>query len=295
MLVVLEDKEKGSKMEVCCGNSKLMKRFGILSPEVQQQLLYLEQEGQTVVVLAVDKVPSLVLTLQEDHLCKPEAKFVVNFLQNKMRMRVCMITGDNEHAAKKVAKYLEIPEENINWSAYPETKRMIVEKYQEEGETVMFIGDGINDSPVLAQADIGCSINSASDLTVSAAGIVLIKDSLIDLWRAILISKKTFQRIKINFAFAFMYNVLLIPVAMGVFYPFEGFRLDPMYAAMAMALSSISVVTSSLLLKTYNPDKEISQTSGQSLSRIEPNSAEMSDITEMANISYNRTSSTVLL
>jgi len=121
----------------------------------------------------------------------------------------------------------------------------------------MFIGDGINDSPVLAQADIGCAINSASDITVSAAGIVLIKDDLIDVLRAILISKKSFQRIKINFAFAFLYNVILIPVAMGVFYPIHNFKLDPMFAAVAMALSSISVVSSSLFLKLYNPDEHI--------------------------------------
>lgn len=127
----------------------------------------------------------------------------------------------------------------------------------------MFIGDGINDSPVLAQADIGCAINSASDITVSAAGIVLIKDDLIDVLRAILISKKTFQRIKINFAFAFLYNVILIPVAMGVFYPIRGFKLDPMFAAIAMALSSISVVSSSLFLKLYRPDGHIRDMTGK--------------------------------
>jgi Cu+-exporting ATPase len=129
----------------------------------------------------------------------------------------------------------------------------------------MFIGDGINDSPVLAQADIGCAINSASDITVSAAGIVLIKDDLIDVLRAILISKKSFQRIKINFAFAFLYNVILIPVAMGVFYPIHGFKLDPMFAAVAMAMSSISVVSSSLFLKLYNPNDHIRDSHGGSV------------------------------
>ena len=118
---------------------------------------------------------------------------------------------------------------------------------------MLFVGDGINDSPVLAQSDVGCAINSASEITVSAAGIVLIKDSLEDVLKSILIAKKSFQRIKINFMFAFLYNVILIPVAMGVFYPIKDFKLDPMYAAAAMALSSITVVTSSLLLKTYKP------------------------------------------
>ena len=151
-----------------------------------------------------------------------------------------------------------IPFNQVTFSAYPETKKKVVETYQKKGSRVMFVGDGINDSPVLAQSDIGCSINSASDLTVSAAGIVLIKDSLLDVWRAVLISKRTFRRIKINFMFAFIYNVILIPVAMGVFYPLNKLRLDPMFAAVAMAMSSISVVSSSLLLKLYKPEKSIS-------------------------------------
>jgi len=92
---------------------------------------------------------------------------------------------------------------------------------------------------------------------VSAAGIVLIKDNLIDVLKAILISKKSFQRIRINFAFAFIYNIILIPVAMGVFYPIKGFKMDPMFAAIAMAMSSISVVSSSLMLKLYNPNNAL--------------------------------------
>jgi P-type E1-E2 ATPase len=117
----------------------------------------------------------------------------------------------------------------------------------------MFIGDGINDSPVLAQANVGCAINSASDITVGAAGIVLMKDNLKDVLYSIMIAKKSYQRIKINFFFAFLYNIILIPVAMGFFYPIKGFVLDPMFAAIAMAASSISVVSSSLYLKTYEP------------------------------------------
>ena len=136
-----------------------------------------------------------------------------------------MITGDNKHSALKVAKHLDIPVENVTYSAYPETKKKMVEKYQSEGKKVMFVGDGINDSPVLAQSDVGCAINSASEVTVGAAGIVLIKDSLEDVLKSILIAKKTFNRIQINFFFAFMYNIILIPVAMGVFYPIKGFKL----------------------------------------------------------------------
>ena len=117
----------------------------------------------------------------------------------------------------------------------------------------MFVGDGINDSPVLAQAEVGVAINSASDITVNAAGIVLMKDSLDDVVNAIRISKASFRRIKINFMWAFLYNLLLIPIAMGALYPIHGFRMDPMLAGAAMALSSISVVLSSLMLKLYRP------------------------------------------
>ena len=123
----------------------------------------------------------------------------------------------------------------------------------------MFVGDGINDSPVLAQADVGVAINSGSDITVNAASIVLVKDSLYDVVNAIRISKSSFQRIKINFGWAFVYNIILIPIAMGVLYPANGFILDPMYAGVAMCLSSISVVVSSLLLKLFKPVQNLQQ------------------------------------
>jgi Cu+-exporting ATPase len=117
----------------------------------------------------------------------------------------------------------------------------------------MFVGDGINDSPVLAQADVGVAINAGSDITVNAAGIVLMKDSLYDVVNAIRISKKSFRRIKINLIWAFLYNMILVPIAMGILYPINGFKFYPMYAGGAMALSSISVVLSSLMLKIFKP------------------------------------------
>ena len=178
----------------------------------------------------------------------------MNYLQQTMKMRVCMITGDNRHSALAVARHLNIDPANVTYEAYPDTKKQVVEKYQRAGASVMFVGDGINDSPVLAQSDVGCAINSASDITVSAAGIVLIKDSITDVLNALLISRESFRRIQLNFVFAFAYNVLLIPVAMGIFYPLNRFKLDPMFAAIAMAMSSISVVSSSLFLKRFRPE-----------------------------------------
>jgi Cu+-exporting ATPase len=198
--------------------------------------------------------------MEEKHLAKEEAKAVLDYMRDKMGLKVAMCTGDNKYTALRVAKYLEMPEESVTYRAYPNDKKKLVKKLQEQGEKVMFVGDGVNDSPVLAQADVGVAINSVADITVQAAGIVVMKDRLDDVLNAILISKATFRRIKYNFGWAFVYNVILIPVAMGVFFPIKrkhengmelGFQLDPIYAGLAMALSSFSVVLSSLWLKTF--------------------------------------------
>ena len=148
----------------------------------------------------------------------------------------------------KVARHLSIPEENVTYGAYPHDKKRVVAGFQARGEKVLFVGDGVNDSPVLAQADVGVAINSASDITVNAADIVVMKDRLDDVLNAILVSQSTLRRIKINFGWAFVYNLLLVPIAMGILYPYQ---LDPMWAGFAMAFSSVSVVLSSLMLKWF--------------------------------------------
>lgn len=162
-----------------------------------------------------------------------------------------MITGDNEFAAKKIASHLKIDPRNVVSRAYPKEKLEKVARLQEKGEIVMFIGDGVNDSPVLAQANVGVAINSQSDITADAANVVLMKDSLYDIIDTLELTAKSFRRIKYNFIWAFGYNIVLIPIAMGILYPFFSIRLPPWLAATAMAASSISVVLSSLLLKTY--------------------------------------------
>jgi len=169
--------------------------------------------------MAIDCVPCLLISLEEAHVAKTEALAVVTYLREVMHMKVAMITGDNKHAAMKVAQYLDIPKANVTYRAYPNDKKKVVMGFQAQGETVMFVGDGVNDSPVLAQADVGVAINAASDITVQAAGIVIMKDRLDDVLNAILISKKTFMRIKINFCWAFVYNIVLVPIAMGILYP----------------------------------------------------------------------------
>ena len=192
----------------------------------------------------------MIIVLEEEHLVKENSKLVIDYLKKVHKKKIGMITGDNEFSAKKVANHLDI--DNVVFQAYPEDKKRAVENYQAEGEKVMFIGDGINDSPVLAQADIGVAINCGSDITINAAQIIFLNDNLLDVVNCIRIANKSFQRIKLNFLWAFFYNLLLVPVAMGVLYPFN-FTLNPMLAGGAMAMSSISVVLSSLLLKLYKP------------------------------------------
>ena len=258
-------------LTVLCGNDKLLSRFNIDLDfnHFRLNIESLEKEGKTVVCMVINDIPRLLISMEEDHLAKPESVGVVEYLRDVMHMKVAMITGDNEHAAMKVARHLGIPTPLVTFRAYPNDKARAVRKYQQQGEKVMFVGDGVNDSPVLAQADVGVAINSASDITVQAAGIVAMKDRLDDVINAMLIAKQTFRRIKINFGWAFVYNIVLVPIAMGVLYPIgaspargnpaaadyeegsEGLQLDPMWAGFAMALSSVSVVLSSLCLKTF--------------------------------------------
>jgi Cu+-exporting ATPase len=220
---------------------------------MKRNIEMLEEEGNTVIQMIMNNIPQLIISLEESHISKPESKEVVHFLRNVLKLKVAMITGDNQHAAYKVARHLGIETDDVVYRAYPSDKKRAVEKFQAAGEKVMFVGDGINDSPVLAQAEVGVAINAGSDITVNAADIILMKDNLYDVINAIRISKKSFRRIKINFVWAFMYNLILVPIAMGVLYPVSGFRFDPMYAGAAMALSSISVVVSSLMLRIFTP------------------------------------------
>jgi len=166
----------------------------------------------------------------------------------KMKIRVYMITGDNERTAKAIASQVNI--RNVFAEVLPEDKAKYVKRLQKRGKyNIAMVGDGINDAPALAQADIGIAMGSGTDVAMESGEIVLMKDDLLDVVKAIKLSKMTMSKIRQNMFWALFYNTLGIPVAAGLLYPWTGWLLSPMIAGGAMALSSVSVVTNSLLLR----------------------------------------------
>lgn len=188
--------------------------------------------------------------LPQLHPCRdrPEAALAVKILKRK-GINLVMLTGDNLRTAKSIAAKVGI--EHVIANVLPSHKAQHVKQHQLAGEVVAMCGDGINDSPALAQADVGIAIGTGADVTVEAADVVLIKDSLVDVPVAIDLSETTVRRIHYNFMWAVVYNLVGVPVAAGCLVSL-GIVLKPVWASAAMALSSVSVVTSSLLLKFYD-------------------------------------------
>jgi Cu+-exporting ATPase len=181
---------------------------------------------------------------------KERTKDAINEFKN-MNRNVVMITGDNARTADTIAKQIGI--ENVLAEVLPQDKANEVKKLQQKGEVVAFVGDGINDAPALAQADVGIAIGSGTDVAIESGEIVLIKDDLMDAVASVQLSKKVMSRIKLNIFWAFAYNTALIPVAAGILFPFFGITFKPELAGLAMAMSSVTVVSLSLMLKRYMP------------------------------------------
>ncbi len=235
------------KKKVVLGNRKLMKKENISVDESQVEKL--EEQGKTVMMLGVNgKLAGLIAVADT---IKTSAKDAVKKLQD-MGIEGVMITGDNQRTAEAIAGQAGI--KKVYAEVLPQEKEEIVRKLQRSlpaGRQVAFVGDGINDAPALAQADVGIAMGSGTDVAIEAGDITLINSDLRSVAAAIDLSKKTMRTIKLNLFWAFGYNIILIPVAMGVLYPFWGILLNPIFASAAMALSSISVVSNSLLLKRY--------------------------------------------
>lgn len=230
------------------GNRLFMNENGIETESIEQQIQKLENEGKTIVITSYNgRVAGLVAVADT---IKESAKEAIQEIKN-MGREVWMITGDNERTARAVANQLGI--ENIMSQVLPQDKANKVKELQEKGRIVATVGDGINDAPMLAQADVGIAIGAGTDIAKETGGIVLMRNDLKGVVIAIDLSRRTVKKMKENLFWAFIYNVGLIPIAAGVLYPFFGMLLNPIYAAVAMATSSITVVGNSMLLNRYKP------------------------------------------
>lgn len=222
------------------GNRNLISEQGLESP-YESQMADLEAQGKTVMIVAYNGTVLGLIAVQDKP--KANAKAVIAALKD-MGLEPAMITGDNEKTARAIAKQLGI--KKVVSEVMPGEKAEEVSTFRQRGK-VAFVGDGVNDAPALAGADLGIAMGSGTDIAIEAGGIVLVKNDLEDVVHALKLSRKTFGRIKLNLFWACIYNVAGIPIAAGALYSF-GFVLSPAIAGLAMALSSVSVVTSSLLL-----------------------------------------------
>lgn len=226
--------------QVLNGNRKMMKKFGIATEEIEQKMNKLELQGKTAIIVAVDnQIEGIIAVADSLKESSPMAIFALKDLD----IECIMITGDNEKTANAIAKEVGISKVIAN--VLPTDKASEIKNLQDQGKVVAMVGDGINDAPALAQADIGIAIGSGSDIAKETGGIILIRDDVMDVSRAIRLSQATMKKIKQNLFWAFGYNSGAIPIAaVGL--------LSPILAAAAMALSSISVIANSALLKRYD-------------------------------------------
>ena len=235
---------------ILLGNKKLMTENSIEVGDLGLKSDKLANEGKTPMYIAINNKLEGIIAVADT--VKPSSKEAIENL-HKMGIKVAMITGDNKKTADAIAKQVGI--DIVLAEVLPEDKANEVKKLQEKGSKVAMVGDGINDAPALAQADIGIAIGTGTDVAIESANIVLMKGDLKDVATAIKLSKATIRNIKQNLFWAFGYNVLGIPVAMGVLHIFGGPLLNPMIGAAAMSLSSVSVLANALRLRGFNPNK----------------------------------------
>ena len=236
--------------ELVFGNARILDSFKIaMSDEGKEKMSALRKDGKTAMVLAVDGRVSGIVAVADT--LKEHAVDAVKQLK-LMKLEPVMLTGDNEETAAAIARQAGI--EKYFAEVLPAGKADVVKRLQmEEHRTVAMVGDGINDAPALAQADIGIAMGSGSDIAVETGGLILMRDDVRDVVSGIQLSRKTMSKVKQNLAWAFGYNIALIPVAAGLLYVVTGVLLSPIFAAVAMALSSVSVTTNSLTLRRFKP------------------------------------------
>ncbi|KAF5447817.1 hypothetical protein F2P56_033338 [Juglans regia] len=251
---------KVGEATVLVGNKRLMRACSIpVGPEVEDYILKNEQLARTCVLVAIDGKVAGAFAVTDP--VKPEARCVISFLRS-MGISSIMVTGDNRATATAIAK--EVGIDKVFAEIDPMGKADKIKELQMKGMNVAMVGDGINDSPALVAADVGMAIGAGTDVAIEAADIVLIKSNLEDVATAIDLSRKTMSRIRLNYVWALGYNILGVPIAAGILFPFTGIRLPPWLAGACMAASSISVVCSSLLLQSYKKPLHFQNTQGES-------------------------------
>lgn len=238
------------KTKCYLGNRTMMREIGAhVEKDAEKEAEKLEEKANTVVFLAVGKKIIGLIGLKDE--IRKDSKDAITGLK-RLGLKTFIITGDNERVAAAIAKETEIDEYFANVS--PAEKAGLIEKLKKRGFVVAMVGDGINDAPALAKSDLGIAMGSGTDIAIETGDIILMRSTLKDVKRAILLSKATMSKIKQNLFWALIYNVIGIPVAAGLLYPTYGLLLNPMIAGGAMALSSVSVVTNSLLLNLKKID-----------------------------------------
>ncbi|HEU0014341.1 MAG TPA: heavy metal translocating P-type ATPase [Longimicrobium sp.] len=230
------------------GNARLMEQRGISLGGLADRAAAFAEQGKTAMFAAVDGRVAGVLAVADR--VKPEARAAIAELR-RMGLRVVMITGDNRRTADAVARQVGV--DDVLAEVLPEGKAREVRRRQEAGRRVGMVGDGINDAPALAQADVGIAIGTGTDVAIEASDVTLIRGDLRGVVTAIRLSRATIRTVKQNLFWAFVYNVIGIPVAAGALYPVTGWLLSPVLASAAMSLSSVSVVTNSLRLRGFRP------------------------------------------
>jgi Cu2+-exporting ATPase len=234
---------------VLAGNAALLTDAGIAAGSLGDQAERLATAGKTPMYVAVDGKPAGVVAVADT--IRPSAPALIRALK-EAGIEVAMMTGDNRRTAEAVAKELGI--ERVFAEVLPDQKAGYVRRLQGEGKRVAMVGDGVNDAPALAQADIGVAIGAGTDVAIETAKVVLMKSDPLDIVRAYRLSRATVRKMKQNLFWASIYNLLAIPVAAGVLYPRFGIMLQPQWSALLMSLSSIIVATNAVLLKREDGD-----------------------------------------
>jgi len=233
---------------ILLGNRKLMRENEIITLTLDDQIQELESKGKTVLFVVKNNFLAGLIGVADT--LKPYSKEAVKKL-HRLGKKIVLLTGDNQRTAAAIAK--EVGIDQVRAEVLPKDKAQVIKQLQAEGRKVAMVGDGINDAPALAQADIGIALGSGTDVAIETGEIILVKDDLRDVVKAIKLSSYTMRKIKQNLFWAFIYNTLGIPIAAGILYPFSGFLLNPIIAGAAMAASSVSVVTNSLSMKLFRP------------------------------------------